>query len=93
MILEGIPRGWDESKDPGRIRQNPPRAEGQIPSVKSDAVAERQRPGSRRFVLDALVNRFRHGEEFMREASGRLGLVFANHPNETLKVNHVAGIE
>ena len=39
MISEGMPLSWDESKDPRRIRHHPPRAESDIPSVKSDSLS------------------------------------------------------
>ena len=39
MVSEGRPQNWDESKDPKRIRHDPPRAESDIPSVKSDSLS------------------------------------------------------
>ena len=39
MISEGRPQNWEDSKDPGLIRHDPPRAETDIPSVKSDSMS------------------------------------------------------
>ena len=39
MISEGRPESWEESKDPKQIRHDPPRAERDIPSVKSDSLS------------------------------------------------------
>ena len=39
MISKGIPREWDESKDPTSIRHDPPRTVTEIPSVKSDSLS------------------------------------------------------
>ena len=39
MISEGIPQEWEDSKDYKSIRHDPPRAETDIPSVKSDSLS------------------------------------------------------
>ena len=39
MIAEGRPQDWEDSRDPKVIRHNPPRAETEIPSVKSDSLS------------------------------------------------------
>ena len=39
MIVEGQPQDWDDSEDPSSIRHVPPRAETEIPSVKSDSLS------------------------------------------------------
>ena len=39
MISEGRPQNWEESKDPKSIRYDPPRAETNIPSVKSESLS------------------------------------------------------
>ena len=39
MIAEGRPSDWEESKVAKSIRQNPPRAEKDIPSVKCDSLS------------------------------------------------------
>lgn len=39
MIAEGRPQDWEDSKDPRSIRHDPPRAETDIPSVKSDSLS------------------------------------------------------
>ena len=39
MIAEGRPQDWEESKNPALIRHDPPRAETEIPSVKSDSLS------------------------------------------------------
>ena len=39
MIYEGRPPDWEKSKDFKAIRQDPPRAETEIPSVKSDSLS------------------------------------------------------
>ena len=39
MIFEGRPRSWEDSKDLKSIRPDPPRAESDIPSVKSDSLS------------------------------------------------------
>ncbi|MDE3260109.1 MAG: HEPN domain-containing protein [Gemmatimonadota bacterium] len=38
MISEGRPQDWEESRDFKAIRRDPPRAETEIPSVKSDSL-------------------------------------------------------
>ena len=39
MIAEGRPQDWEDSKDASLIRHNPPRAETDIRSVKSDSMS------------------------------------------------------
>ena len=39
MISEGRPKDWEDGKDPKSVRCNPPRAETEIPSVKSDSLS------------------------------------------------------
>ena len=39
MIRGGRPENWEESKDAGSIRHDPPRANSEIPSVKSDSLS------------------------------------------------------
>ena len=39
MISEGRPQDWEDCKDPKSIRHDPPRAETEIPSVKSDSLS------------------------------------------------------
>ena len=39
MISEGRPQDWEDSKDMKSIRHDPPRAETEIPSVKSDSLS------------------------------------------------------
>ena len=39
MISEGRPQNWEASKNPALIRHDPPRAETDIPSVKSDSLS------------------------------------------------------
>ncbi len=39
MISGGQPQDWEDSKDPKSIRRSPPRAESDIPSVKSDSLS------------------------------------------------------
>ena len=39
MIAEGRPQDWEDSKNFRLIRHNPPRAETEIPSVKSDSMS------------------------------------------------------
>ncbi len=39
MISEGQPQDWEESMDPKSIRHAPPRAETEIPSVKSESLS------------------------------------------------------
>ena len=39
MISEGRPQDWEESKNFKAIRRDPPRAETEIPSVKSDSLS------------------------------------------------------
>ena len=39
MISEGRPQNWEDSKDLRLIRHDPPRAETDIPSVKSDSMS------------------------------------------------------
>ena len=39
MISEAKPQSWEESRDPRKIRHDPPRAESDIPSVKSDSLS------------------------------------------------------
>ena len=39
MISEGRPQDWDDCKDPQSIRHDPPRAETEIPAVKSDSLS------------------------------------------------------
>ena len=39
MISEGMPQDWDKSKDPAAVRQDPPRAEADIPSMKADSLS------------------------------------------------------
>ncbi len=39
MISEGRPQDWEDSKDLKSIRHDPPRAETEIPSVKSDSLS------------------------------------------------------
>ena len=39
MISEGRPQDWERSKDPKSIRHDPPRAEKDIPSVKSNSLS------------------------------------------------------
>lgn len=39
MISEGRPQDWKDSEDLKAIRHNPPRAETDIPSVKSDSLS------------------------------------------------------
>lgn len=39
MISEGRPQNWEDSTDPTSIRHDPPRAETDIPSVKSESLS------------------------------------------------------
>ena len=39
MISEGRPQHWEDSKNPKSIRRDPPRAEADIPSVKSESLS------------------------------------------------------